>query len=155
MGRFQTWRVIRENSVNAGFPEIMQKGGDTPASDEVKRTNLQPQVDAQELQTKGKKEQDRILAIDGELERIDANLPSDDEDSDKVNEFKKLWDKMKKKWDAIKMSDDKTQVEEPEDKGGLGSNMGDPNYLQTMQQHPNMVPVGPPQGPMVSYPSNT
>ena len=131
-----------EGSLGAQMPEMsppmVNKGSGTPASDEVKRTNLQPQVDAQEIDTKSRKEQDRILAIDSDIEHMDISLPDgDDADTPKVNKFKQMWDKLKDEWDHVKMSDD-NDIETPEE--GLGDG-DDEKFRDMMQQHPNMVPV--------------
>lgn len=147
---------MEEASLNAQFPELTGAANNTPASDEVKRTNLQPQVDSQEITTKGKREADKILAIDGKIEQMGSELPDGDDNSEKVNRFHKLWDKMKAKWDAIKMSDELPngdQKESDQDEG-LGSTVGDEKYRATMQKNPNMVPNNSFQGPMVSYPSD-
>lgn len=150
MKDFKNW--LEDNSLNSDFPELWaDRGSETPASDEVKRTNLQPQVDAQEIQTKAKTEQDKILAIDADIERMSTNLPEGDEDNQKLNRFKKLWDKMKEKWEKIKMSDEMPAEDKPE---GLGSNTGNQDFLKQMQQHPNMSPINATQGPSLNYPMN-
>jgi len=100
---FKNW-VEQEASLGGRFPEIgplpVNRGSDTPASDGVKRTGLQPQVDAQELNTKSHKEQDNVLAIDSGMEHMDTALPDgDDTDTPKINRFKKLWDELKEKWE--------------------------------------------------------
>lgn len=145
MSNFKTWFEDQGTSLNAGFPELQNRGSNTPASDEVKRTNLQPQVDAQTPEAKGHKEKDKLLAIDSELERVDVNLPSGKQGS-KVNQFRQIWNKMKAKWDNVKMSDDEAPEQDQEGQG-LGTAMGDPKYLQQMQSHPNMVPSPGSQGP--------
>ena len=66
MANFKQW-MEDEASLGAASPEMappmVNKNADTTASDEVKRTNLQPQVDSQEIETKSKKEQDRYLKV--------------------------------------------------------------------------------------------
>ena len=147
--RFRTW--IEDAGLGSNTPMMMapmdNRGSDTPASDEVKRTGLQPQVDAQEIETKAKKDQDKILAIDGTIERMDKELPQGeaDEDSHKFNKFKWLWKKFREKWDEIKMKDEEPTSGED---NGLASTLPDKNYVSTMQQNPNMVPVQPGQGPI-------
>lgn len=143
---FKIW-VENEASMGSGTPEMMppmaNKGGDTPASDEVKRTSLQPQVDSQEIDTKSKREQDRILAIDSDIEHMDMNLPGgDDADTPKINKFKAMWDELKSQWDTIKMSDEV----EGQDEGGLGDEE-DEEYSDMMRQHPNMAHAPGTQGP--------
>lgn len=129
---FKTW--IENETLGTMSPEMMtNRGSDTPASDEVKRTNLQPQVDSQEP-TEGNG--DEVSAIDAAIEHLEKDLPPDSE-SDKINDFKKLWTKMKEKWDRIKM-----QQPEPSESEGLGNSTGDEHYLNNMKQHPNMIPAG-------------
>ena len=119
-------------------PPMINRGSSTPASDEVKRTGLQPQVDAQDIETKAK-DQDRMLAIDSGIEHLEKSLPEDDDP--KVNQFRQLWNELKKKWETIKMNDESPSPEEQ----GL-ADMDDPDYVNTMQQHPNMAIIGG-QGP--------
>jgi hypothetical protein len=116
----------------------VNRGSGTPASDEVMRTGLQPQVDSQEIETKQKKGQDKILAIDAMLKRFESEIPEGD-DTSKLKRFKRLWEKLQKKWDEIKMEDDQGEGEGSPD-GGLASNLGDTNLTNAMRQHPNMVP---------------
>ena len=114
----------------------------TPASAEVKRTNLQPQVDAQEIDTPAKRDDDKVLAIDASVERFDSEIPAGDSDDPKVNKFKELWSKLKEKWESIKVSD----FSGVDDEEALGNNMGDKQQLDQLMQHKNMVPQ-PPQMP--------
>jgi len=141
MANFKQW-MEDEASLGAASPEMappmVNENTGTTASDEVKRTNLQPQVDSQEIETKSKKEQDRILAIDSDIEHMDMGLPDgDDADTPKINKFKQMWDDLKQNWDQIKMADEIPDDGEDE---GLGNDGGDEEYLKMMQQHPNMVP---------------
>lgn len=135
-----------EAPMGGSFSDLLGfgRGSDTPASDEVKRTGLQPQVDAQEIETKQKNDQDKILAIDAGIERLDKEMPEgkNDEDSPKIGKIKSLWQKFKDKWDEIKNTDDGA-VSNIDD--GLG-NHDDDEYAQMMRQHPNMV-LAPPQYP--------
>lgn len=131
MANFKIW-MESEPSLGAGVPEMQDRGSDTPASDEVKRTNLQPQVDAQEPEAA--REQDQIAAIDSDIEHLEEKLPH--ESGPKINQFRKLWDNLKQKWDKIKMD----QEVHPEEQG-LGDSAGDPKFLKAMQQFPNMMPI--------------
>jgi hypothetical protein len=101
-------------------------------------------VDAQEISTKQKDKQDKIQAIDSAVQHFDKDLPgNNDSDGDsKINKFKELWYKLKEKWEELKTS----QNDEDPDSDGLGDGKGDQEYMQTMQQNPNMVPA-PPQMP--------
>lgn len=137
--KFKVW-LEDEASLNSGIPEMQpfpNRGNPTSASDEVKRTGLQPQVDAEDIKTKAKSEQDKVLAIDSEIEHLDSSLPEPDEENNpKVSEFHKLWKKLREKWEKIKMSQD------PHDRGELGlGDAQDAEYSDAMQKHPNMVPV--------------
>ena len=116
----------------------------TPASAEVKRTNLQPQVDAQEIDTPAKRDDDKTLAIDASIQRLDMEIPDGDSKDPKINKFKELWNHLKEKWQELK-----TMPPEEGDAEALGNNMGDKKYLAQMMQHKNMVPASPemPSGP--------
>ena len=137
---FKNWVEDMEGgSMGSQMPEMMPpvRGSNTPASDQVRQTGLQPQVDAQEIETKSKREQDAMLAIDSEIEHLDNNLPDgDDSETPKLNQFKQMWDQLKSAWDEIKMSDN--------DPGHQDDALGDAedrDYTDMMQQHPNMVPA--------------
>lgn len=133
-----------EAGMGSNMPDMLasispNRGSDTPASAEVKRTGLQPQVGAQEIHTKQKDRQDKIQAIDSAVQHFDKDLPGNedgDEDS-KINKFKKLWGDLKQKWEDLKMDQD----DEGDDSGGLGDDNGDEKYTSTMRQNPNMVPA--------------
>lgn len=134
-----------ENSLNAGFPEMFppNRGTSTPASDAVRRTGLQPQVDSHEIRTTAKNEQDKIQAIDSILQRIDQEIP--DSDSEKVTKFKKMWNNMKEKWEKLKLNQDLLGKEI--ETTGLGSNKGDERLISYMQNNPNALLTGPNQVP--------
>lgn len=146
---FRSW--IETDSGLGTLPFTVNRGSNTPASDEVKRTGLQPQVDSNEIRTAQKDESDKILAIDDKMKHFKTELPDGNEqDHPKVNKFKKLWEKLREKWEKIK---DETDEEESSSDGddGLGSKTGDQKMVQAMQQNPNMmvtagtsqVPTGP------------
>jgi hypothetical protein len=140
--RFRTW-IESEASLNSIMPEAIptiNRGSDTPASDEVKRTGLQPQVGAEEIETHEKDEQDKILAIDGALKRLEKEIPNGkDDDFPKVNKFKKLWNNLREKWEIIKSSNE--DADDTDEGGGLANTIGNEKYVKTMQQFPNMVPI--------------
>lgn len=145
---FKIWVEVEGASMGSMTPEMLppiNRGGEAPASNQVIQTGLQPQVDAQEIETKSKKEQDAILAIDSDIEHMSNNLPDgDDTDTPKLNKFKQMWDELKTAWDQIKMAD--TDLSGPQD-DALG-NAEDRDYTDMMKQHPNMVPAdGDGQGP--------
>lgn len=141
---FRKW-IEMENSLNAGFPEMFppNRGTSTPASDAVRRTGLQPQVDSHEIRTTAKNEQDKIQAIDSILQRIDQEIP--DSDSEKVTKFKKMWNNMKEKWEKLKLNQDLLGKEI--ETTGLGSNKGDERLISYMQNNPNALLTGPNQVP--------
>jgi hypothetical protein len=145
--KFKIWVEEEGASMGSMTPEMMppikSKESDAPASDQVKRTGLQPQVDAQELSTKSKKEQDAILAIDAGIEHMSTNMPDgDDTDTPKLNQFKQMWDQLMTAWDELKMSD------APGHQVDALGDAEDRDYTDMMKDHPNMVPVtGDEQGP--------
>lgn len=148
--KFRTWLEM-ENSLNSGFPEIYppNRGTSTPASDAVRRTGLQPQVDAHEIPTDAKDEQDKVLAIDAILQRVDQELPNSE--NKKVTKFKKMWEKMKTKWKNLKMNQDSNPNEVPTN--GLGSMKGDEKLINYMQNNPNAILTGPNQVPNFTAPN--
>lgn len=134
---FLRWLQVENNNL-ADFGQ----GSPTPASDQVKRTGLQPQVDAQDIKTKSKAEQDKISAVDSQLERVNEILSSvNDEDHPKLAQFKNMWEKLLSSWDGVKFGD-----EQGED-GGLGSHEPNERLLNMMKQNQplphNNVPAGP------------
>lgn len=101
MKSFTNWLESMGSLANFG------QGTEAPASDEVKRTGLQPQVDAQDIRTKSKAEQDKISAVDGQLERIDDILASvNEEESPKLMKFKKMWKELLQNWEQIKYQEE-------------------------------------------------
>lgn len=142
MSQFKVW--VEENGLNSGFPELTNRGSDTPASNAVKQTGLQPQVNSDEIKTKEKENLDQMLAVDGAIERFDSEVPEGTADSSQINQFKELWKELKEKWEQIKSGEETQPVGD-----GLASDMGDANYLKAMQQNPNMAPQADkiPHGP--------
>lgn len=137
--KFKTWV---EQEATMGTPEMMppqpiNKGNETPASDEVKRTGLQPQVDAPN--SKADKEKDSVSAVDSEISHMDNSLPDGSEDTPKINKFKQLWDQLKQSWEMIKTGEEE---QEPDEEDGLG-HAKDDRFTQTMRQFPNMMPMSP------------
>lgn len=136
---FKIW-IENEASLGAASPEMappaVNNDTSTPASDEVRRTGLQPQVDAEDPKAD---DPDAVLAIDSKLEDLEKDIPEDG--GEKIHNFKKLWDKFKEKWDRIKMND---TLPDPSRQGfGDAKN---PGYEQMMRSHPNMAPAQD-QGP--------
>lgn len=144
---FKTW--LEADAGNSGFPQSfpINRGTSTPASGEVQRTGLQPQVDSHEIHTDEKDEQDKILAIDGAIKRADSEMPQGKQDgSQKLTRFKNAWEKFKAKWEDLKLSEDEPDDEVETD--GLASMKGDENMVQMMQQNPNALATGPNQSPV-------
>lgn len=140
---FKNW--LEDASMGAATPEMLpapNRGSDTPASDGVKQTGLQPQVDAQEIATKPGQENGFFSAIDAGIEHLEAGFPEGEEaDTPRINKFKSLWQQFKDQYEMIKSS------EEPPAEGeeALG-NSDEPDYRNMMANNPNMVPVHD-QGP--------
>lgn len=145
--RWQTYKQLREEaSLGSATPEMNQQSSGVnnpaPASAEVQKTNLQPQVDAKPTDTKAGLENDRIGAINADMERFDASLPDENSDTPRVNQFRTMWKQLKDQWELIKTADS----EDPQNQGTpLNQDMGDPNYMQKMQKFPNMMPGSPVQ----------
>lgn len=117
-------------------------GTPTPASTEVKRTGLQPQVDAQDIKTKSKAEQDKISALDGHLERVTDMLSAvNEKDHPKLSEFKNMWDELLNHWEQIKFND-----ADGED-SGLGSHEPSERELEMRRQNQPLPFDAGPAGP--------
>lgn len=140
--KFRQWCESEfESGLGTGTPEMSQvnRGSDTPGSDEVKRRGLQPQVDTEDVDEKADN-QDQLGAIDSGIEHLSAAIPRDT-NNPKVNKFKELLDMLRNQWDKVKM-----QKSDAEPEQGLGQ-AEDPKYTDTMRQFPNMVPVQDYSGP--------
>ncbi len=136
---FRTW-IEMEAGLNSGFPELaVNRGTNTPASDAVRRTGLQPQVDSEEIHTDQKDEQDKIQAIDGAIQRADSEMPQGKQEGNaKLTKFKDMWEKLKATWEDLKIEKDSNPGEV--ESNGLGSTKGDEQMIQMMQQNPNAGP---------------
>lgn len=76
-----------------------------PASAEVIKTGLQPQVDSKEIKTRQKEEQDKMMAIDSHMQRIATILPSvesSDQDSEKLKQIAQFAKSMLQSWSDLK-----------------------------------------------------
>ena len=143
---FRTWYKT-ENSLFSPMVPNINRGSNTPASDEVKRTGLQPQVNAEEIHTPQKEVQKQLKDIDSMIKNADRDLPAGKQEDPKLNKFCNLWEKFKKKWEKIKNS---TEEINNVSGVGLGSETGDQRMIAMMRQRPNMTPENPnnfPQGP--------
>jgi len=141
MSNFRNWL----QNENEDFPQLGAPidNGNTPASGEVKRTGLQPQVDAQEIETKSKAEQDKIGALDAEIERIQEILDTiNDDDHPKMGKFKVMWNQLLDSWETIKFGDDGE-----DDGSGLGSHTPDERQLDAMKNNQPLPRDSVPPGP--------
>jgi hypothetical protein len=137
MGTFLRWAEEYEAAM-----------GQSPAtaSDEVMRTNLQPQVGTEKI-AKNSADLDSLLAIDGQIQQFDASIQSAlRDDSESAQQFKNLWDDLSTKWKEFK---EKKKSNTDNSDYGLGSNGGDEGYRQAMYDHPNSIP---PQGQATAGP---
>lgn len=83
--------------------EDEQKASIAPSSAEVLRTGLQPQVDAQEINTRQKEEHDKLLAIDSHVERVKSTAEQmDTRGSRKLKLVKMFISKFADEWNALK-----------------------------------------------------
>jgi hypothetical protein len=141
---FKNW--MEEASMGAATPEMLpgvNRGSDTPASDGVKQTGLQPQVDAQEIETMPGQENKFFSAIDAGIEHLEAGFPEgEDAETPRINRFKSLWQQFKDEYDALKNAQ-----EPPTEDGGALGNSDDPHYRDLMANNPNMALAPGTQGP--------
>jgi hypothetical protein len=143
---FRSW-IETEIGLNGSFPEVLppiNRGISTPASAEVVRTGLQPQVGAEEIRTDAKDEQDKIQAVDAEIQRLDSRI-SQGESGDKINKFRDLWNELKDKWEQIKVEENPDPNQIPA--SGFET-QGHQEYIQAMRKSPNAVLTGPNQSPI-------
>lgn len=132
---FKKW-VEQESSLGSAEPEMAPpavNNDKAPASAEVTRTGMQPQVGAK-TPTEAATE-DKIASIDDKIEDMDYDLDlPDEDDSEKINKFKNLWNKFKERWGSIKNSE---ETPDPTTQG-----FGDMNakeYEDMMRSNPNMT----------------
>jgi hypothetical protein len=88
--------------------ELEAKASAMPASAEVIRTGLQPQINSQEIKTKPKEHFDRAQAIDAHVERIRHAVKGE------KGELRKVCDQMVEIWDSYKNKLRPTPQGEPE-----------------------------------------
>ena len=128
------------------FPNLANPmdNGDAPASGEVQRTGLQPQVDAQDIKTKSKAESDKIGALDAQMERITDIISNvDDEQGPKLVQFKQMWNQLMDAWETIKFGDDGAA----DDGSGLGTHTPNDNLINNMKQNQPLPQDNVPNGP--------
>ncbi len=102
---FKLWYEEQEASLNGGFPEAgIANQTDTPASNMVKLTGLQPQVDSpQDIDPKAMADQDKVGAIDADLERLQlAYKEKSANKGSRLATFRNMLDSFIKQWNLAK-----------------------------------------------------
>lgn len=112
-----------------------QMANNTPASAEVIKTGLQPQVDSKEIKTRQKEENDKMMAIDSHMQRIATILPSInsmDHESEKLEKIGNFVKEMLRSWEKLK-------TDAPNDSVGddpWGFNPGKADWMRQNQPLP-------------------
>ena len=101
---FRTWI---ENEIDGKAADM------APASSEVIKTGLQPQVDAKDIKTRQKDEHDKLMALDGHFQRIATIIPSLTGDSDKLKTIARFCKKVMAKWEELKSDDAAGDIQAP------------------------------------------
>lgn len=140
--KFKNW--FESESGLGTLPFSSNRGTNTPASDEVRRTGMQPQVDSNETETPEKEETEQIEKIEDKIKDFESEIPAGI--SQKIVKFKSLWEKFLEKWNKIK--EDDVVDELPSEELGLGSATGDPKVMKMLRANPNMAPIGLNQTPI-------
>ena len=116
-----------------------QQANQFPASAEVMRTGLQPQVDAQEINTTQKEEHDKLLAIDGHVQRIKSVIDGmQTKGSERLKQIKSFMKDFMNDWEDLKNGNPA-----PSQKSGPGLGEIDPSdeeldYRKDNQPLPNV-----------------
>ena len=104
---------------------------ETPASNSVILKRLQPQVDIQEPAGRSAAEDDKVNAIDGDLQRVYTKLQGADETKEpKLTNLKNLFQELLEKWSEVKQTNNTSNP-----KMGLGSFSPSPETLEMMQKN--------------------
>lgn len=120
--------------------------GNEPPSGEVKRTGLQPQVDSQEIKTKQKEENDKLMAVDSHMQRIQTVIDHlDVNQSDSLRDLKKFGQEMLNAWEQFKMKGNSSDLGDM----GLGEFNPSQNKVQWMKDNQPL-----PEDPSVSSPNS-
>lgn len=102
-----------------------------PASSNVLRTGLQPQVNSEEIPTKQKEDQDGIMALDSHIQRIkEVTYQVTRKKSDKTIKIRRLVLDFVKEWENIT----RNEIED-NDSDGLGSYKPSENELEFMKNN--------------------
>jgi hypothetical protein len=112
----------------------------TPASDEVIKTGLQPQVGTEKI-AQDAEDLDQLQALDSHIQRFTLSIrPELRDDSEAGKLVNSLVDDLNTKWKQFK---DKKKDESPDNKDkGLGS-ADDSDFRKEMESQPNAVPPQP------------
>jgi hypothetical protein len=94
--RFKNWL---ENDINTKRMDAF------PASAEVIRTGLQPQVGSEDITTDQKEENDRLMALDAQIERLRHLATQADHPSEKLKKAYELCNRFVDEWDQLKRQD--------------------------------------------------
>lgn len=117
--QFRTWV---ENEIDGKAADMV------PASAEVVRTGLQPQVGSREIQTDQKDEADKLRAIDGHMERI-GSVASSLGDLDHSKHVARFWRAVAARWAELRGGDQEPTGPEP------GFTSPDPDRVRWMKDN--------------------
>jgi hypothetical protein len=112
-----------------------------PASAEVIRSGLQPQVDSEEIDTDEKAENDKIGAIDAGMQRLVSMVDGMDVRTAKMKKIKELLKDFDAKWSRI------AATTPPREEDGLGSH--EPTDDELNYRRANQPPPADPGTPIL------
>jgi len=116
---------------------------ETPASNSVILKSLQPQVDIQEPAGRSAAEDDKVHAIDGDLQRVYTKLQGADETKEpKLANLKNLFQELLDKWSEVKQTTNNTSNQ----RMGLGSFAPSPETIEMMQRNQPLPELKKPSG---------
>lgn len=102
-----------------------------PASGEVIRTGLQPQVGSHEIHTDQKAGHDKMMALDGHIQRVQQVGDSIQRGTPQLDDIKAFCKKVAHEWELLK-----TGVKpDIHDKDGLGSYSPNPRQVNFMKDN--------------------
>lgn len=102
----------------------------SPASAEVIRTGLQPQVDAPNAGKDSEKHHDEIMALDSQIQRIKEIVRRMEGQSEIVNQIKDLIDDFTSGWEEIVHGAEERQISK-----GLGDSHGEDDQVDYMKDN--------------------
>ena len=101
--KFKIWI---ENEIDGRSADMM------PASAEVIKTGLQPQIDSKEISTTQKDEHDKMQALDGHFQRIEVIIPTlKSPDSPKLRRIERFCKAVLSKWEEIKQGNQGNDIQ--------------------------------------------